>query len=170
MSTIRNELSVNILLAAGRQPGTFSENSYGKSYTQIWILKGEAPLPGEFSQKVTGCLPVASRRCPTEQTTRKKCCSNLTFFLIRVNDLIVSDQKFRRKKKHTNLNLLASCRRIWTKICQNEALAIPCFSIRFLQITSKEEQGSILEDKFGQKTTFPKHTHLYSVGVLLSSK
>ena len=27
-------------LATGRQPGTFSENSNGKSYTNIWILKG----------------------------------------------------------------------------------------------------------------------------------
>ena len=27
-------------LATGRQPGTFSKNSYGESYTKIWILKG----------------------------------------------------------------------------------------------------------------------------------
>ena len=27
-------------LATGRQPGTFSEISYGKSYTKVWILKG----------------------------------------------------------------------------------------------------------------------------------
>ena len=35
-------------LATGRQRGTFSENSCGKSYTKIWILKGgvqeEVPL------------------------------------------------------------------------------------------------------------------------------
>ena len=29
------------LLATGRQPGTFSEKSHGKSYTQIFILKGK---------------------------------------------------------------------------------------------------------------------------------
>ena len=41
-------------LASGRQPGTCSENSYGNSYTHIWILKrgvqGELPLPGPCIQ------------------------------------------------------------------------------------------------------------------------
>ena len=34
-------------LATGRQPGTFSENPYGKSCTKIWILKrGGGQWPG----------------------------------------------------------------------------------------------------------------------------
>ena len=38
-----------LILATGRQPVTFSEISYGKSYIKIWILKegvqGEPPSP-----------------------------------------------------------------------------------------------------------------------------
>lgn len=34
------------LLATGRQPGTLSTNSYGKSHTKIWILKGWVQGPG----------------------------------------------------------------------------------------------------------------------------
>ena len=52
-------------LAAGRQPGTFPENSDGKSYRKIWILKegiqgpererfpSTPPLRSRFSDKIS---------------------------------------------------------------------------------------------------------------------
>ena len=54
-------------------------------------------------------------------------------------------------KQYLNLKLLASCRRIWTKNCQNEALAIPYVSARFLPIKSKKKTGKILEDKIRKR-------------------
>ena len=53
--------------------------------------------------------------------------------------------------KHLSLNFLTSCRRIWTKISQNEALAIPYVSIRLWPINSKGKRGKTLEDKIGKR-------------------
>ena len=62
------------LLATGRQPGTFSENAYGKSYTQISIVKagvhgaGEGGLPLHLSPfKIQMFVWVFHMICP------KKC-------------------------------------------------------------------------------------------------
>ena len=45
----RKQIFISLFLPTGRQPGTLSENSYGKSYTTIWISKGgvqgELPFP-----------------------------------------------------------------------------------------------------------------------------
>ena len=74
-------------------------------------------------------------------------------------------------KKHLNLNCFASCRRIWTKICQNEALVIPYVSTRFLVANSKEKRRQSLEDNFGKnrKTVKMLYIYLYSLCVCFRS-
>ena len=52
----------------------------------------------------------------------------------------------RRKKTRTNINLLASCGQIRTRICQNEALAIPWLSIRFFQHNSEGNSRKMPEE------------------------
>ena len=56
----------------------------------------------------------------------------------------------------TPVNFLASCRRIWTKMCQNEALALPTFLNQFLQAKSKEKTRKALEETIVEKTKNPK--------------
>ena len=43
---IGSRMCSDMLLATGRQPGSFSENSYGKSYIKVWILKRGFLEPG----------------------------------------------------------------------------------------------------------------------------
>ena len=57
---------------------------------------------------------------------------------------------YQEQKKHTNVNFLASWDRIRTKICQNEALAIPRLSTRFFLGKSKEKARNMSEEEFGK--------------------
>ena len=42
-----------VVLATGREPGTFSEQSYRISYKQIWILKDGVQRPGSWGSPYT---------------------------------------------------------------------------------------------------------------------
>ena len=56
------------------------------------------------------------------------------------------------RKQNLNLFFWASCRLIWTKICQDEALAIPYVFTKCLTIVSKWKIGQTLEDTFRNKS------------------
>ena len=126
-------------------PGRFEELRYplllSLETTQSRRVVSEA-LPAIFPYKIA--YKALQENHTTTYTTYRNRSTKLYIAYTHPMQLIRQHQglnplRFRCEQKHLNLNCWASRRRIWTKICLNEALAFPYNSTSLSPVISKEQ-------------------------------